>query len=65
LDEAAAFVLMLEDDSEIKRLLSALREQHTRDATAPLMSAFARAAGAVEMLAIEIRHIRNLLGGAS
>jgi hypothetical protein len=63
LDDGAVLARMLADDDDIAALLAALRKGHTLDAGGPLMAAFTRASTTVEMLAIEIRHIRNLLGG--
>ncbi len=63
--DAAAFVRMLEDDTEIESLLKAVRDRHTLDMGGPAMSALSRALGNVEMLRIELRLIRMYLGGAT
>lgn len=60
-----AFVRMLEDDADIEQLLKALRERHSMDLGGPALSALTRALGTVEMLRLELRLIRNYLGGAS
>lgn len=63
--DAAAFVRMLEDDTEIETLLKAVRDRHTLDAGGPALLALSRALGTVEMLRIELRLVRNYtLGGA-
>lgn len=64
LSDADAFVRMLEDDQEIESLLQAVRDRHTMDIGGPAMSALTRALGAVEMLRMELRLVRNYIGGA-
>ena len=61
--DTAAFVEMLEDDKRIEALLNAVRERHSLDLGGPAMSALSRALGNVEMLRIELRLIRNYMGG--
>lgn len=63
--DAAAFVRMLEDDTEIEALLKAVRDRHTLDMGGPAISALTRALGTVEMLRIELRLVRNYLGGGA
>ena len=64
--DAAAFVRMLEDDSEIEALLKAVRDRHTMDVGGPALLALTRALGTVEMLRIELRLVRNYtLGGGA
>lgn len=64
--DAAAFVRMLEDDTEIETLLKAVRDRHTLDMGGPAILALTRALGTVEMLRIELRMVRNYtLGGSS
>lgn len=64
LDDTAVLERMLADDKDITTLLVTLRDGHVLDATGPLLEAFTRASVTADMLAIELRHIRNLLGGA-
>lgn len=65
LDDTEVIGRMLADDSDMVALLAALQRKHLMDGGGPLFEAFSRMAGTLEMLAIEVRHIRNLLGGAA
>jgi hypothetical protein len=64
LDESEVVGRMLADDQDITVLAHTLRDAHLLDASGPLLSAFTRLDGLMEAAAIEIRMIRNLLGGA-
>jgi hypothetical protein len=64
LDDGEVLGRMLADDDDIAALLAALRRKHSMDGGGPLFQAFTRMSGTLEMLAIEVRHLRNLLGGA-
>ena len=64
LDDTEMVGRMLADDQDILALAHRLRDAHLMDATGPLLSAFARLDGLMEAAAIEIRMIRNYLGGA-
>jgi hypothetical protein len=55
---------LIADDNDMVALLAALRRKHLMDGGGPLFEAFTRMSGTLEMLAVEVRHIRNLLGGA-
>jgi hypothetical protein len=56
---------MLRDDDDIAAGLAALRKGHVMDASGPLLESFTRLSTTLDMAAVEIRHIRNLLRCAS
>lgn len=64
LDDTTIVGRMLDDDNDIVTLAHTLREAHLLDASGSLLSSFARLDGLMEAAAIEIRMIRNHLGGA-
>lgn len=64
LDDGEVVGRLLADDDDMAALLHVLRRKHLMDGGGPLFEAFTRLSGTLEMAAIEIRHIRNLLGGA-
>ena len=64
LDDTEALQRMLRNIADNAALLAAVKEHHTLDAGGPLLMAFTRLVGMEEAEAIEVRHIRNLLGGA-
>ncbi len=65
LDDSSVLERMLRNIADNAALLAAVKAHHTLDAGGPLMSAFTRLVGMEEAEAIEVRHIANLLGGAS
>lgn len=65
LDESEVVGRMLADDKDIVALAHRLRDAHLLDAGGPLLASFARLDGLTEAVAIEIRFIRNQLGGAT
>lgn len=65
LTDAEVVGRLLADDSDMTVLLGVLRDKHLMDGGGPLFEAFTRLSGTLEMAAIEIRHIGNLLRGAS
>lgn len=62
-DDASLIVRLLDDDRDMVAIVHAIRDRHVLDRTAQLMESFVRFDGLMEAAAIEIRHIRNLLGG--
>lgn len=64
LDDREVVSRLMADDDDMVALLAALQRKHLMDGGGPLFEAFTRMSGTLEMLAIEVRHIRRLLGGA-
>lgn len=62
-DDRADLDAMLADEGDIERHRQAIAARHVMDGSAPVMLALSRISGLAEQMAIEVRFIRNHLGG--
>jgi len=63
LDDRSVLERMLSNIRDNEALLAAVKAHHVLDAGGPLMQAFSRLVGMEEAEAIEVRLIKNMLGG--
>jgi hypothetical protein len=62
-DDKADLDALIADDLDIDTHRQAIADRHVMDAGGPVMLALSRIAGQCEAIAIEVRFIRNHLGG--